>query len=309
MSATMTSNAVPKAGSRNFWDLWSDAAKQAPAASKEDAKAAKKAAKKAKQQQHGAKNSGAPAPAAAAPAAPAKPLVEFPPKGAPVKVEVKGDPVKDGNADHAEAKTPAEHFTLLHTNRDACLKFLEDVNQNGWKNPATPDAPAVAVFQHPYKVFHHNPVYTCDEAERFAGIPEGTGAEMKNLFLRDKKKKLYMISALRDTEIKLKELELVPIDGETACKKGTIGFANHEKLLEVLGLIPGSVTPLGLTQEKERAAPQVSYYLDRNVMESEFEGAPYVVFHPNACNASIAIHREDFVRIIEGPAGHRVRLV
>ena len=75
----------------------------------------------------------------------------------------------------------------------------------------------------PFHLMLHPPVYTCEQASNLCGIDHNDAkypksAEMKNLFLRDKKKNLFLISALVQTEIKLKDLKI---------GKGSLGFATE----------------------------------------------------------------------------------
>merc|ERR1712046_332546 len=94
----------------------------------------------------------------------------------------------------------------------------------------------------------HAPVYTCEQAHKFCPR-QPAAAEMKNLFLRDKKKNLFLVSALVDTELKLQQLPF----GKSP------GFASAASLAEKLRLLPGSVTPFGLLAD---SSGEVEYYLD-----------------------------------------------
>merc|ERR1711924_7594 len=57
---------------------------------------------------------------------------------------------------------------------------------------------------------------------------------------KTKKKRFYLISACVDTEIKFKEIKFAK----------QVSFASQEALLEKLGLLPGSVTPFGLFNDR-----------------------------------------------------------
>ncbi|MFX8945974.1 YbaK/EbsC family protein, partial [Acinetobacter baumannii] len=66
-----------------------------------------------------------------------------------------------------------------------------------------------------------------------------TGGHSKNLFLQDKKGRLYLVVALADTRVDLKALQKrLGVDRWS--------FGKPELLLEVLGVTPGSVTPFAL---------------------------------------------------------------
>eukprot|EP00658_Telonema_sp_P-2_P048387 TRINITY_DN36806_c0_g1_i1.p2 TRINITY_DN36806_c0_g1~~TRINITY_DN36806_c0_g1_i1.p2 ORF type:complete len:236 (-),score=60.09 TRINITY_DN36806_c0_g1_i1:211-918(-) len=190
-----------------------------------------------------------------------------------------------GDVDHPEAITPPEILSFLSKQRDICLASLARYAGKG-------------TMRHGYDVHHHPPVYTCAEAAKYGPKldPAQSCGEMKNLFLRDKKKNLYLISALESTKIDLKNMTSL------LGAKGSVGFANQDRLKETLNLIPGSVTPFGLMNDTQG---QVTYFLDRNAMEQR----EYLVFHPCASNCSVSIHREDFVAFIEQCCGHRVNLM
>src|SRR5579885_987110 len=88
------------------------------------------------------------------------------------------------------------------------------------------------------QLFKHEPLFTCEQAEyatKTLGIP---GAQCKNLFLKDSKKKLYLIVALALTKIELKKV------GNSLSAK-ELRFADAQLLMENLGVEPGSVTPFG----------------------------------------------------------------
>jgi len=124
---------------------------------------------------------------------------------------------------------------------------------------------------------------------------------MKNLFVRDKKKNLFLISALVDTEIKLGKLRL------KGMASGGASFASNDVLLEAMRLIPGSVTPFGLLNDargESKPEPRVTFYLDANAAKND-----YLSFHPNACNATLEIHRDMFVDFIENVTGHEVNIL
>jgi Ala-tRNA(Pro) deacylase len=199
-----------------------------------------------------------------------------------------------GNADHAEAETPPETLKFLIEERDKCLQRISD---------------AAADLQFPYYVYHHPPVYTCEEAEKYcpdaqAHIRSHQQSEslnvgaMKNLFLRDKKKNFFLISALDDTKTEMKVLVK-----KIGAKGGSLSFAKEDKLKELLNLVPGSVTPFGLLND---TAGSVTYFLDELCMVEEYD---YLAFHPNACNCTVAMHWRDVCSFIKNDAKHEVNVL
>lgn len=147
-------------------------------------------------------------------------------------------------------------------------------------------------------LFLHPPVYTCEEAEEKCQ-PDIPGCAMKNLFLRDKKKNFFLVSALVDSVAPLKDL---PLKG----KQGSLKFANEKELLANLGLLPGSVTPFGLLSD---ASNRVAYYCDQAVWCKERNASGQVNFHPNSCDATVALHVQDFIDFMETEARHDVTML
>ncbi|MNJ34399.1 Prolyl-tRNA editing protein ProX [compost metagenome] len=127
----------------------------------------------------------------------------------------------------------------------------------------------------------HPAVFRVEEGlELKAALP---GVHTKNLFLKDKKGRLWLISAAQDTVIDLKR-------AHRAMGSDRLSFGNEALLWETLGVRPGSVTALGLINDTER---RVTFVLDRRLWE-----APIVNFHPLANTATIALSQAGFRRVL-----------
>ena len=105
------------------------------------------------------------------------------------------------------------------------------------------------------------------------------GAHTKNLFLKDKKDRLWLISARQDTVIDLKRADRV-------IGAARLSFGNEGLLKDVLGLTPGSVTAFGLINDRAR---QVTFVLDRRLWEAEV-----VNFHPLLNTATTGMDQATF---------------
>ena len=81
----------------------------------------------------------------------------------------------------------------------------------------------------------HPPVFTVEQAAALRG--EVPGGHTKNLFLRDKKGAFYLVVALEDAAIALKDLH------RRLGASGRFSFGSAEAMGEFLGVVPGSVTP------------------------------------------------------------------
>jgi Ala-tRNA(Pro) deacylase len=136
--------------------------------------------------------------------------------------------------------------------------------------------------QIPFVLHEHPAVFTCEEAEQHCGdIP---GLPCKNLFLRDKRKKRYLLAVLpAEKRMNLKHF------GEFVGDK--MGFASAEDLMEKLGLEVGAVTPFGLLNDE---GEKVELFVDKEVYDAEI-----VSFHPNVNTATLELPHESFVKFLE----------
>ena len=118
----------------------------------------------------------------------------------------------------------------------------------------------------------HPPVFTVDEGEEIkAALP---GGHSKNLFLKDAKDQLWLISALGDTRIDLKRLP-------AAIGSARLSFGSAALLEATLGVTPGSVTAFALINDSEK---RVRFILDAALAQSD-----PVNFHPMTNTATTSI--------------------
>ncbi len=109
-----------------------------------------------------------------------------------------------------------------------------------------------------YETKEHAAVFTVEESQALCGsIP---GAHIKNLFLRDKKKRLWLATVLEDRMVDLKALK------KRLGAQASLSFGNPDLLMEVLGVIPGSVTPFGIINDTDK---RVTVVLDTGLFEHE----------------------------------------
>ena len=127
----------------------------------------------------------------------------------------------------------------------------------------------------------HPAVFRVGEGEELKrAIP---GAHTKNLFLKDAKGQLWLISAEGHAVIDLKRLHQV-------IGSARLSFGNAELMAETLGVAPGSVTAFGLINDKDR---RVRFVLDRTLAE-----APLVNFHPLTNTATTTIGQAGFGKFL-----------
>ncbi len=133
-----------------------------------------------------------------------------------------------------------------------------------------------------YKNYNHPRVYTVEESKSIKEIIEG--ANTKNLFLKSKKNNFYLFSLLQSSKVDLKKMN-------KELSLGNISFASKDYLMKYLGLLPGSVSPFGLINDKENI---VKFFLDKKINDySHFN------FHPLDNDATISIPKEGFFKYME----------
>ena len=132
-----------------------------------------------------------------------------------------------------------------------------------------------------YYIHEHPALKTVEESKILRGKLEG--GHSKNLFLRDKKKNNFLITACEDQKIDLKDLEK---------KLGTsrLSFGSPDRLYEFLGVKPGSVSPLALINDQQN---EVSFYIDKNLLKEKI-----LNFHPLINNLTISLKTKDFEKFL-----------
>ena len=110
----------------------------------------------------------------------------------------------------------------------------------------------------------HPPLHTVEESRALRGdIP---GGHTKNLFVKDKKGRLFLLVLGEETEVDLKRVH------ERIGGQGRVSFGSADLLEEVWGVRPGAVTPFGAIND---ADGRVTVVLDAAMMAHE-----RLNFHP-----------------------------
>lgn len=123
----------------------------------------------------------------------------------------------------------------------------------------------------------HPAVFRVEEGlELKAAMP---GAHTKNLFLKDKKGRLWLISARQDTVVDLKR-------APKTIGSDKLSFGNEALLHETLGVRGGSVTALGLINDPDQ---RVTFVLDKALWDADI-----VNFHPLTNTATTGLSQAGF---------------
>jgi Ala-tRNA(Pro) deacylase len=137
----------------------------------------------------------------------------------------------------------------------------------------------------------HEAVFTVEaSADLHARIP---GAHTKNLFLKDAAGRFWLVSAPHDARVDLKALP-----GVIGSKK--LSFGKAEDMVHLLGVTPGSVTPLAAMND---ADGQVSVVID-----SRLATAPRVNIHPLRNTATLGLAGADLLAFL-AEVGHTPHVV
>ena len=144
-----------------------------------------------------------------------------------------------------------------------------------------------------YEITEHGAVFNMEELDAVE-LPY-PDCDAKNLFVRDdKKRNYYLITVKGDKRVDLKLFQQT-----FGTRK--LSFASADDLMALMGLIPGSVTPLGLLSDSEC---KVELYFD-----SAFLGGLAGV-HPNDNTATVWLKAKDLIGLIQdhGNTVHVVEL-
>jgi Ala-tRNA(Pro) deacylase len=132
-----------------------------------------------------------------------------------------------------------------------------------------------------HSTIEHPPVFTVEDGREWHDrIP---GLHCKNLFLKDRDGGFWLALMPGDKRAKLNLVE-------KRVGAARLSFGKPERLLEILGLTPGSVTPFGLMNDKARV---LTVLVDEDLLNSE-----RVNFHPLHNAASTSLRSSDLMKFI-----------
>lgn len=131
-------------------------------------------------------------------------------------------------------------------------------------------------------MLQHEAVYTVEQAKAVRGGLEG--CHTKNLFVRNKRESMWLVTCLADRAVDFKWL------GEHI-GGGRLSFGSERRLMKYLGVTPGAVSPFAIVNDKQR---KVRVVLDQEVLKQE-----PINFHPLDNRMTVTIGAKDFLRFLE----------
>lgn len=138
----------------------------------------------------------------------------------------------------------------------------------------------------------HPPLFTVADSQGLRG--EIPGGHTKNLFLKDKKDNFFLVTVEEDAVVDLKSIHQV------IGAASRVSFGKPEKLLEYLGVIPGSVTVFGAINDRDH---NVQVVIDADLMKYDVING-----HPLTNEATTSIRREDLIAFLKS-TGHEPRIL
>ena len=133
----------------------------------------------------------------------------------------------------------------------------------------------------------HPPLFTVEDSQALRGdVP---GGHTKNLFVKDKKGRLFLLVLGEETAVDLKRMH------EKIGAQGRVSFSSAQLLEEVWGVAPGAVTPFGAIND---SSGRVTVVLDAAMMRQE-----RLNFHPLVNTRTTGLTSADLVKFLRA-TGH-----
>ena len=137
----------------------------------------------------------------------------------------------------------------------------------------------------PFQIVEHEPVLTTEQADRF--IEGIEGVRTKTMFLTNKKKRNFYLVIIDDA----KRLDMDAF--KEIVEENRIKMASAETLNDKMMLLPGTVSPFGLLNNRDK---DIQVYFDQEIVSEE-----RMCFHPNTNEKTIFVNTEDlfiFLKVI-----------
>ena len=162
-----------------------------------------------------------------------------------------------------DVETPKDSTNQEHISAEGLLTWLRDKQVS-------------------FVLHHHPPLHSVEDARTMRG--DLGGAYVKNLFLRDRSGKLFLLTCLSHQSVNLQWLRR-----EVGCRR--LSFVKPDQLWSMLGVRPGSVSPFALIN-----ATQGSLIF---LADEELKHHDLCNFHPLSNEMTVQIKLDDWVDIVE----------
>jgi len=130
---------------------------------------------------------------------------------------------------------------------------------------------------------YHAAMHTVEESQALRG--ELQGGHCKSLFLKDKKHNFLLVVMSEDRRLDIKGLSKSP-----HLNVGRLSFTSADRMLDMLGVMPGSVTPFSLINVTNK---DLNVVLDAGMLKHN-----YLNYHPLHNEATTTIQSGDLLKFI-----------
>lgn len=140
---------------------------------------------------------------------------------------------------------------------------------------------------HSYRLYTHVPLRTVNDAKAVEDqfvVPGENALRLKNLYLRDKKKRNYLVTLEQSREIDLKALG-------AELGAASLSFGSADRLMQNLGIRPGAVSPLAMINGVEN---NVQFFMDAAAV-----AADVIYMHPLVNDRTVAMSRPDLMAFLD----------
>ena len=147
-----------------------------------------------------------------------------------------------------------------------------------------------------YQRIDHIPLRTVADSKQvrdgFLTTQQG-GGHIKNLYLRDRKKRNFLLVVEEDKAINLKVLpDLIASD--------RLSFGSADRLFEMLGVHPGAVSPFSLINDPDHKV--------QLVLDADLANQPRLFAHPLVNDMTLEVSGVDLMRFFSY-TGHTPKLL
>ncbi|HEY5818735.1 MAG TPA: prolyl-tRNA synthetase associated domain-containing protein [Mesorhizobium sp.] len=129
----------------------------------------------------------------------------------------------------------------------------------------------------------HPPLATVADSQALRGQIEG--GHTKNLFLKDKKSRYFLVSVEEEATVDLKSIH------QLIGANGRVSFGSAEAMMAMLGVAPGAVTMLGVVND---TSGEVTLVIDEDLLKHDPINA-----HPLVNTATTSTGRDDLMRFLQ----------
>ena len=187
------------------------------------------------------------------------------------------------------------YHSLFHNDKAAVFiiydgwRWMDASSQFQDSLPISSDAllEQLGVWELLFDYWEHEPLRTVEDSklvrEGFLSAQD-SGGHIKNLFLRDKKKKNYLVVLQEDAQVDLKQLA-------SLLGASRLSFGSVDRLFECLGVRPGAVTPLSMITGCKHG---VTLHLDKSIMSAQ-----KIYMHPLVNDRTIGMSADELTHFFE----------